>query len=77
VVMVRATPFMHLFGGSQPGTSSRGCVPVPLATESWGWQIAVVHLPVGHEAASGNAASPSRPICWVSPALAFTVDMGV
>ncbi len=75
--MMRAAPFIHPFGGSHPGASSRGYAHVPLATGSWGWRIAVVHLPVGHEAASGNAASPSRPICWVSPALAFTVDMGV
>jgi hypothetical protein len=52
-------------------------VPLMSPLGSWGWQIARVHLPVGHEAARGNAASPSMPVSCITPAVFFAADMGV
>ncbi len=47
------------------------------ASGSWDGQIADAHLPVGHEATRGSAASPSEPGFRVPLATALAADMGV
>ncbi len=60
-----------------PRIPSATQLPLMLTVGSWGWQIARVHLPVGHVAARGSAACPSVPDSCVTPAVLFAADMGV
>ncbi len=68
---------IYLFGGGRLAISSEVHQMLTPTLGGWGWQIANVHLPVGHEAARGNAASPSMQNSCDAPAVFFAVDMGV
>ncbi len=75
--MARIKPTRPLLVGILLAATSRGYISLPLEMGSWGRQLAFAHLPLGHEAARGSAAPPSRPMCWAPPAAVSSVDMGV
>ncbi len=77
MVALPTTPMLYLLMGGPSGMSLDVNESLLSASGSWGGQIADGHLPVGHEAARGNAASPSGPDPWDPPAMAFAADMGV
>ncbi len=72
-------PSSHVvhFSVDPPRISVHMFVVQPAASGSWGGQLATVHLSLGHVAAYGIAARPSRPVHWMSPVLAIAADMGV
>ncbi len=75
MVLVMPVKLLHMYCAI--GIFSQACGLLPPSLGSWGRQIAQVHLPVGHEAASGNAASPSVSEPCPAPAVFLAADMGV
>ncbi len=77
VVVLPTMMMICLHMGCRSGIFTLGYALLPPPSGSWGWQIARVHLPVGHEAASWNAAHPSVPEACATPAVFLAADMGV